>query len=361
MEHIDRQPVRFLDRELFPHMVHVTRGLSNLLGCRADHLLPMPSATVALNTVLRSWQRRFSPGPDDRMLAFSCAYGTTKKLLRKLSEECGAQVDEAAVSFPLEDEEQLLDSLRAALRPETKLVVLDAVPSNAPFVLPLDDAVAICRERAPNAFVVVDGAHCLGSLPLKLQKPKGDAFFTNCHKWLCGPKGTALLHVAEEHQEWIDPLVISHGYGTDFVSGFYWSGLGDFSSWLALDSVLDFWEKAGLETAQKYMQYLVLDAAEMLAEAWGTELGIPSELMGPMALVEVPPLPMFGTGSNAPEAFTYEHAEALQNALFSRRIEVPVKALSGRLYVRISAHIYNYIDEYEVLQDAVLELARGTK
>jgi len=359
-EHIERQPVRFLDRELFPHLVHVTRGLADVLQCRPQDLLPMPSATIALNTVVRSWQRRFKPGPEQRALAFSVAYGSTKKLLRKVSEETGLQLDEATLEFPLEGETQVLDALAAALLPETSLVVLDAVPSNAPFVLPVEEAVALCRERSPNAFVIVDAAHALGGLPLKLNKPLADALLTNCHKWFCGPKGTAVLHVPAQHQSWIEPLAISHGYGADFVSGFYWSGLSDNSSWLALDAVLTFWERAGMDGARLYSQYLVTDAAEMLADAWRTGLGIPVELLGPMALVELPALPMLQAAGGS-MAYSYEHAEAVQNVLFRRNIEVPVKALSGRLYVRISAQIYNHIEEYEVLRDAVLELAGGAE
>lgn len=354
-EHIERQPVRFLDRELFPHLAHVTRELAQVLDCRPEDLLPMPNATMALNTVLRSWQRRFKPGPGQRALMLSCAYGSTKKLLGRLSEECGMQVDLAPIEFPLADDAAVLDALAAALCPgETSLVILDAVPSNAPFVLPVEEAIALCRERCPEAFVVVDAAHALGGLPLSLRRSHADAVLTNCHKWFCGPKGTAVLHLRREHQEWVEPLVISHGYGADFVSGFYWTGLSDFTSWLALDAAIAFWDIAGLDAARLYGQYLVLDAAEMLAEAWGTQLGIPAELLGPMALVELPPLPMLGGA--APLA--YEHAEAVQNALFERRIEVPVKALSGRLYVRLSAHIYNHIGEYEVLRDAVADLQR---
>lgn len=330
--------------------------MAQLLRCRAQDLLPMQSATFALNTVVRSWQRRFKPGPKQRMLVGPAAYGSTKRMLRSVSEETGCPLDEAGpLHFPLEGEDAVLSALEAALRPETALVVLDAIPSNAPFVLPLEEAVALCRRLAPEAFVVVDGAHGLFSLPLNLGKSPADAFYMNCHKWFCGPKGTALLHVRPEHQSWIEPLVISHGFGTDFVSGFYWQGLGDFSSWLALDATLAFWDLADLDAARLYGQYLVQDAAERLAEAWGTELGFPVELLGPMALVELPTLPMLGGAQDA-QGCAYEHAEAVQNALFARRIEVPIKALSGRLYARISSHIYNYPEEYEVLRDAVLDL-----
>lgn len=203
---------------------------------------------------------------------------------------------------------------------------------------------------------MVDAAHGLFSSPLKLTGPAAvpvDALVTNCHKWFCGPKGSAVLYVAPEHQQWVDPLVISHGYGSDFPSGFYWPGLSDFTSWLALDEVLAFWDLVGLEPARIYGNYLVMDAATMLAESWGTSLGIPEDLLGPMALVALPP---FKALQDRGQQYTYDAAEAVQNALFQRRIEVPVKVLSGNLYVRISAHIYNHIEEYEMLRDAVLEL-----
>jgi hypothetical protein len=38
---------------------------------------------------------------------------------------------------------------------------------------------------------------------------------------------------------------------------------------------------------------------------------------------------------------------------------VPVKLLGGRLYVRISAHVYNAADDYGPLADAIADLAAG--
>ena len=42
---------------------------------------------------------------------------------------------------------------------------------------------------------------------------------------------------------------------------------------------------------------------------------------------------------------------------YERRIEVPVKTVNGKLYVRISAGLYNELDEYLELARAVRDLS----
>ena len=43
--------------EVFPYLVHVMRAMGQLLKCPAEQLMPGPSVTLAMNAVLRSWQR----------------------------------------------------------------------------------------------------------------------------------------------------------------------------------------------------------------------------------------------------------------------------------------------------------------
>jgi isopenicillin-N epimerase len=43
----------------------------------------------------------------------------------------------------------------------------------------------------------------------------------------------------------------------------------------------------------------------------------------------------------------------VQDYLHSERIECPVKTVNGRLYVRISAAVYNELEDYEHLGQAV--------
>lgn len=81
---------------------------------------------------------------------------------------------------------------------------------------------ALCR--CPDARIIVDGAHALLALPLNIPTLDVDYYVSNCHKWFCGPKGTAFMYVKEEHQPTTHPLVISHGWGSGFSSEFVWQG-----------------------------------------------------------------------------------------------------------------------------------------
>jgi selenocysteine lyase/cysteine desulfurase len=45
---------------------------------------------------------------------------------------------------------------------------------------------------------------------------------------------------------------------------------------------------------------------------------------------------------------------------FQHRIECPVKCIQGALYVRISAAIYNTINDYQRLADAVMSMKAAT-
>jgi selenocysteine lyase/cysteine desulfurase len=79
-------------------------------------------------------------------------------------------------------------------------------------------------RRYPGLKVMVDGAHMLGQVPVDVNSMHADYFATNCHKWLCGARGSAVLWVAEKAQAGFEPLVKSHGHGSGFTSDFIWSG-----------------------------------------------------------------------------------------------------------------------------------------
>ncbi|XP_062612086.1 uncharacterized protein LOC134273885, partial [Saccostrea cucullata] len=200
--------------------------------------------------------------------------------------------------------------------------------------------------------ILIDGAHALGSLDLQLRSFCPDYYVSNCHKWFCCPKGSAFMYVKEERQQQTRPLVISHGFGSGFNSEFIWTGLHDYSPYLAIHVMINFWEAAGKEKILNYMHHLRKEASDVLMKKWGTKLPVPDELLGSMCLVQLPPA-LYEDYQDV----EYSLAERIQNTLYHKySIEVPIKAVQGKLYVRISTHIYNFISEYLKLGNAILEI-----
>lgn len=342
--YIERQPLRFFDRELLPHLVYVTRRLAKFVGSDPQDLALVSNATTGINCVLRSL--KFSPG--DVIVCLNVTYGAVKKILTQVCKDTGAVLEEACITFPLTQKQQVVESIRHAItRGKVKLAVLDHVPSNAPIVLPLEEIIPLCHQHEVQ--VLVDGAHALGALPVNVRQLDPDFYVSNTHKWFCNPKGAAFLYVRREFHDSIHPLTISHGYGSGFNSEFIWTGLHDYSPFLALHTVLDFWLAVGPDLLRTHIHHLAKHAAEILTSAWDTQCAAPLSMFGSMVLVKLP-----DDLCPPDQDQDYTCAEQIQNTLYHKyNIEVPIKAIQGQLYVRVSAHIYNSEEDFHTLAIAV--------
>ncbi len=101
----------------------------------------------------------------------------------------------------------------------------------------------------------------------------------------------------------------------------------------------------GVEAIQRYNHDLAWQAAQHVSRRWGTSLDTPEDLIGTMATVTLP----------ATLGSTREDALRLRDALlFEDGIEIPVHAYRGQLRARISAQVYNDMDDMERLASAVL-------
>ena len=72
--------------------------------------------------------------------------------------------------------------------------------------------------------MLVDGAQTLGNIDIDITSYGADFYVTNCHKWFCNTRGSALTYVRRELQPQIKPLVVSWGYQRGFTAEFAWAG-----------------------------------------------------------------------------------------------------------------------------------------
>ncbi|MEC8652841.1 MAG: aminotransferase class V-fold PLP-dependent enzyme, partial [Planctomycetota bacterium] len=317
---MEAQPLAFLYRDLEGLLDEARKPLARLIGCDADDLAFVPNATTGVNAVLRSLS--FAPG--DELLVTNHEYNACRNALDFVAQRSGAEVVVAEVPFPIDAPETVVERVLARVTERTRLFLIDHITSPTGVVNPVEALVTALRDRGVDT--LVDGAHAPGMLPLDLDA-LGAAYYTgNCHKWLCTPKGSALLHVRRDRQAAIRPLTISHGANSErrdrsrFRLEFDFCGTDDYTPFLCVPAAMEFLEgllPGGLVELQRHNHELALAGRRLLCEALGVAPPAPETMIGSLASV---PLPWTDEPLESPEAL-----DPIQVALWEQhRIEVPV-------------------------------------
>jgi len=351
-QRMEAEPVRFMVREL-PGLLHAARvALAEVVCAEPANLAFVRNATTGVNAVLRS--RQFEPG--DELLVTDHEYNACRNALDYVANRSGACVVVAPLPFPLRGAEQVLEAILGRTTARTRLVLVDHVTSQTAMVLPVRELALELRERGID--LLVDGAHAPGMLPLTLEAMGASWYTGNCHKWLCAPKGTALLWARADRQADLMPTTISHGYNraglsdTRFHDLFDWTGTDDPTSFLALPAAIEFLaalHPGGLMELRQRNHRLALQARDILCEALQVPPPVPDSMLGSMAAV---PLPDGAAGPGGSPLYE----DPLQDRLIAdHRIQVPVipwPAPPKRL-IRISAQDYNSPAQYRKLAQAL--------
>lgn len=337
---MEAQPSTFMRMILPDALRSSAASLGAFLSAEAQDVVFVDNATTGCNAVLRSLI--FVPG--DEIVVLSETYGAVANTVRYVSERTGARIVEVELPFPTTEVASLTGNIAAALTDRTKLVIVDHVTSPSALVLPIADIVRTCH--AANVPVLVDGAHGPAQVHVDLPALGADWYVGNCHKWLMAPKGCAFLWSRPDRQEGIHPVTISHGFGSGYIGEFDWTGTRDPSAWLAIDTAIAFHHKLGGAHLRARNAELVSQGARHLAERLGTAVGGP-QLGAAMALVL---MPLGGP-------FTKARCVKIRGRLLEEfGTDAPLMAHPDGIWMRLSAHAYNDIRDYEKLADICLRL-----
>lgn len=338
LEQLERQPVDFQIRQLPGLLRDAANRVAPFLGAHGDDLVFVQNATAACNAVLRSV--RLEPG--DRVVTLDHVYPAVHNLLRFVCERAGAEL--VCVELPCPEVDQgWIEDLDAALD-GARLAVLDHITSASGLVLPIERLVGLCRQHGVP--VLVDGAHAPGQVPLDLSTLGATWYTGNLHKWLCAPKGCAVLWTAPDAQRDLHSHVVSHGFRGGLVAEFDWPGTLDPSAWLTAPAALDFRRSFGLQAWADYTHGLARFAWRLLQDRLGAPAVGGLERVGTMAAVQLP----------ARVGGDLQAAISLQGQLVARGFEVPLTPHRGRLLLRVSAQVYNEPADYERLADTLCDV-----
>lgn len=331
---MEADPSTFFRRDL-PGLIRNTADrVAAFLGGRGEDWAFIENATAGLNAVIASLPLKAG----DELLCLSQVYGAIGNALRHHAERCGARLVEIDVKVPFVEPAPLLEALRAAIGPRTRLACFDHITSAGAVVLPIREMAAICRKRGVP--VAVDGAHAPGQIALDVPALGVDWYVGNLHKWAFAAKGTAVIWCAPERQQALHPTAISHALGQGFTAEFDYTGTRDNSAWLAATAALDYLDGLGGDTVRARNAALAREAGAMLIDAWDSEAAAAPEFCASMVSARLP-------GRAGSDRFAARGLAARLNE--EHGVTAGIMVLRGGLWIRVSAQIYNEIGDYRRL------------
>ena len=369
---MEREPVTFFMKTAFELMDRSRAAVTGLIGGDAEDFVFVSNATVAVSTIFETAATGLGLaddrplGPGDEILANSLEYPACMANARRLAVRTGASL--RVVDVPrLEGTmtpARFTELLMAGVPERTRLCLLSHVISPAGWVLLAAEIVRKLESR--RVTTILDGAHGPGCIPIDLDTIKPAFYTANAHKWLCAPKGAAILYVRPDLQERFRPQTLSvydeapagflnrSRYNLDFD----YVGTDDMSARLAVADAIELVPEIADMSWQGIIERnhaLMVEAADLLRDRLGTDPCQTDTMVGPMAMIELPTMPE--AHRERLEARPKMFLDAFQDALFeSHGIQVPVYSIGGgRRYIRISAQVYNTIEQYDYLASAVLQ------
>ena len=377
-DRLERQPVKFLSRELDGNLAKVRRAVGGFVGADADDLGLIVNATGGVNAVVRSLT--FEPG--DEILTTDHEYNAILNVARHVAARDGARVVVARLPFPAVSDDDIVERIVAGATDRTRLAIVSHVTSPTALVLPIARIVSVLADRGIDT--LVDGAHAPGMIPLDLDALGAAYYAANLHKWVCAPKGSAFIHVRRDRQAAVRPPTISHGAnaretgGSRFRNEFDWQGTQDPTAWLAVPAALDFvggLADGGWPAVMARTHAMAVEAGRTVADVLGRAAAVepatlisPEAMIGSMVALPMPPEGPLG-GAGAADQSSPLEADPLQTEIYDRfAVEVPIgpwpvpaaePPSPPRRVIRVAMALHNDRDDVDRLVDALETIAAG--
>lgn len=358
---MEAESIRFFVEDSWGLIDRARNALGTFVGASPADIVPVPNATIGVATVLHHLARTGVLGAGDEVLANDHEYPACLNNLRDVCRMVGASAVVTRVPFPIRSEDEVFDAIMAGVTPRTKAALISHVTSSSGLILPIGRLVAALEARGIRT--IIDGAHAAGFVEGLNLGGLGASYYTsNCHKWLCTPKGCAFLWIRSDRQEGFRPLVLSN-FAEKPKPGrprlhteFDFVGTNDITAFLVLPEAIEFMGSVlpgGWPAVYEHNRALTRAGRDAICGALSVEAPAPDRMIGNLATITLPAHDE-ATRRRLSQR-TSVHHDALQDELMKRwRIQVPIWSVAdGPRTVRISAQVYNSIGQFEYLARAL--------
>jgi isopenicillin-N epimerase len=232
--------------------------------------------------------------------------------------------------------------------------LFDVITSPTAMVMPYHSLCRLCEAR--GILTMLDAAHALGQVPLHPTTSGATFLTTNCHKWCFAPKGSALLWSHPSHSSTLQPVVTSWHLRDSFSQRFWQQGTRDDSHYIASAAGLHFYHSLSLPRAQAYNRTLADWATDYLATRWSVQPYPLYSSTSASPFMRVLQLPLtLPTTLDDKDRSQYGN-RLLERLMTQHDVVAAFFVYDGKLYLRLSAQVYNTKEDYIRLADVIDQL-----
>uniref|UniRef100_A0AAU2V9T0 Aminotransferase class V-fold PLP-dependent enzyme n=1 Tax=Streptomyces sp. NBC_00003 TaxID=2903608 RepID=A0AAU2V9T0_9ACTN len=214
----DENPYNFLDDNMFERdedmlWRKVCAAAAEYVGGQPNEIALTSSTTMGLALIYNGL--RLKRGQE--VLTTTHEFYPHHESIRLAAEKWGASMRkiplyESSLNFSADE---AIARIRAAVRPNTRVVGVTWVHSNTGVRLPIAKISAAIadlnrkRDEADRILLVVDGVHGFGVVDEDVAKMGCDFFSAGTHKWILGPHGTGIIWGKPESWALLQPTIPS--------------------------------------------------------------------------------------------------------------------------------------------------------
>lgn len=215
---LDANPFMTVERSMFEKPednlpVKACNAIASYIGGRPDDIALTQNTTTGLALIYHGLPLKAG----DEVLTTRHDHYVHHEAIRLSTERNGATWRRIALFDSPEtmQADQMVERIRSAIRPNTRVVGVTWVHSATGLKLPIRriaDVVADVnrgRDAADRVLLVVDGVHGIGVESPDIVAMGMDAFAAGTHKWIFGPRGTGFVWARPEVWASMRPVVPS--------------------------------------------------------------------------------------------------------------------------------------------------------
>lgn len=341
MEHVSEvnyQGSYYMRTVQWDNKKRIADRLAAMLNCPEGTLILTRNTTESLDLIIGGYPWKQG---DEAIFALQ-DYGAMKDHFEQISGRYGVVCRTVSVPNHPQSDEELVSLYEAQITPRTRLIMICHMINITGQILPVRKICDMAHKYGVE--VLVDGAHCIGHIPVDIEELNCDYYGSSLHKWLSTPLGAGMLYVRSEHISKIWPLLAEHKRDPDDISRLNHIGTHPVHTDLAVANAMDYLEMIGLERKTQRLRHLQRYWSDPLREVPNVMVNTPADPVRSCGIANV------GISGMKPKRM----AEVLMEEFGIFTVAIDYANVQG---CRITPNVYTTTEELDRFVAAVKTLA----